>query len=107
MIVNLVRNAIEAMAESKVRRLRIVSKKADDGFVEMSIEDSGPGLPAELADQLFQPFVSTKAEGMGLGLSICHTIVNAHGGRIWSDHSKLGGTAIHFTLVDASGDQHG
>ena len=106
-IVNLVRNAIEAMAESKMRRLRIVSRKAEDGFVEMSIEDSGPGLPAELADQLFQPFVSTKAEGMGLGLSICHTIVNAHGGKIWSDHSKLGGAAIRFTLVDASGEQHG
>jgi two-component system sensor kinase FixL len=101
-IVNLVRNAIEAMAESRVRRLRIASKRAGDGFVEMSIEDSGPGLPSELADQLFQPFVSTKAEGMGLGLSICHTIVNAHGGRIWSEPSKLGGTAFHFTLVDAT-----
>ena len=106
-ILNLVRNAIEAMAESPVRRLRIASKKAGDEFVEVSIDDSGPGLPSELADQLFQPFVSTKAEGMGLGLSICHTIVNAHGGRIWSDKSRLGGTAFHFTLIDASGDRDG
>jgi len=101
-ILNLVRNAIEAMAGSQIRRLRIASRPAEGGFVEMSIEDSGPGLPAELADQLFQPFVSTKAEGMGLGLSICHTIVNAHGGRIWSTPSRLGGTAFHFTLIDAS-----
>ena len=106
-IVNLLRNAIEAMAESTVRRLRITSKKVEDGFVEVSIEDSGPGLPAELAEQLFQPFVSTKATGMGLGLSICHTIINAHGGRIWSDDSRLGGTAFHFTLIDAAGNQDG
>lgn len=106
-ILNLVRNAIEAMAESPVRRLRISSKKADDGFVEVIVDDSGPGLPPELAHQLFQPFISTKAEGMGLGLSICHTIVNAHGGRIWSDRSKLGGTAFHFTLVDAEGSEDG
>jgi two-component system sensor kinase FixL len=104
-ILNLVRNAIEAMAESPVRRLRISSRKVADGFVEVGIDDSGPGLPPELADQLFKPFISTKAEGMGLGLSICHTIVNAHGGRIWSDQSKLGGTAFHFTLQDASGSE--
>ena len=106
-ILNLVRNAIEAMANSRVRRLRISSKRAEDGCVEVVIEDSGPGLPEELGDQLFQAFVSTKAEGMGLGLSICHTIVNAQGGRIWADKSRLGGTAFHFTLVDASGDQDG
>jgi two-component system sensor kinase FixL len=106
-IVNLVRNAIEAMVESQVRRLRITSRKAAEGFVEVSIEDSGPGLPAELADQLFQPFVSTKVEGMGLGLSICHTIINAHGGRIWSDKSRLGGTAFHFTLMDGLEERDG
>lgn len=104
-ILNLVRNAIEAMAESPVRRLRISSKKDGDGFVEVDIDDSGPGLPPELADQLFQPFISTKAEGMGLGLSICHTIINAHGGRIWTDRSRLGGTAFHFTLLDGSGSE--
>ncbi|HET9427006.1 MAG TPA: PAS domain S-box protein [Allosphingosinicella sp.] len=103
-IVNLVRNAIEAMAESPTRRLRIGSRPAD-GFVEVTIEDSGPGLPREIAEQLFQPFVSTKSEGMGLGLSICHTIIKAHGGRIWTSVSKLGGTAFHFTLVDASGSE--
>jgi two-component system sensor kinase FixL len=104
-IVNLVRNAIEAMAASPVRRLRISSRGGESEFVAIGIEDSGPGLPDELANQLFQPFVSTKAEGMGLGLSICHTIVTAHGGRIWSDRSSLGGTAFHFTLMSASGGE--
>ena len=106
-VLNLVRNAIEAMAASKVRRLGITSKKAGGDYVEVSIEDSGPGLPEEVAEHLFQPFVSTKSEGMGLGLSICHTIINGHGGRIWAEASKLGGTAFHFTLMDAAGNQDG
>ncbi len=103
-ILNLVRNAIEAMAESPVRRLRLSSRTVGAGQIEVMIEDSGPGLATEVAERLFQPFVSTKSEGMGLGLSICHTIVHGHGGRIWADASMLGGTAFHFTLIDASGD---
>jgi two-component system sensor kinase FixL len=106
-ILNLVRNALEAMVDSKVRRLRIRSTRGPPGFVEVSIEDSGPGLPSRVAKRLFEPFVSTKSEGMGLGLSICHTIVTGHDGRIWADSSKLGGTAFHFTVIDASGDDHG
>jgi two-component system sensor kinase FixL len=106
-IFNLVRNAIEAMADSPVRRLRIASKPVDDHQVQLSIEDSGPGLPAEVAERLFQPFLSTKADGMGVGLSICHTIVTGHGGRIWAEPSSLGGTTFHFTLSDASGDEDG
>jgi two-component system sensor kinase FixL len=104
-ILNLVRNAIEAMADSPVRRIRIGSRAAGGGQVEVTIEDSGPGLAPEVAASLFQPFISTKSAGMGLGLSICHTIINGHGGRIWADSSKLGGTAFHFTLMDASEDQ--
>jgi two-component system sensor kinase FixL len=106
-ILNLVRNAIEAMSGSRVRRLRIASALQEDGMVRVTIEDSGPGLEAEVAERLFQPFVSTKSAGMGLGLSICHTIVAGHGGRIWAEASKLGGTAFHFTLIDASGDPDG
>jgi two-component system sensor kinase FixL len=106
-IFNLVRNAIEAMAESPVRRLRLGTRSIEGHLVELSIEDSGPGLAPEVADRLFQPFLSTKTEGMGLGLSICHTIVTAHGGRIWADRSDLGGAAFHFTLSDASGDEDG
>ena len=100
-ILNLVRNALEAMAESPVRQLRLSSARGD-GLVSVTIEDSGPGLAEDVAAQLFQPFVSTKTAGMGLGLSICHTIVNGHGGRIWADASTFGGTAFHFTLIDAA-----
>lgn len=106
-ILNLVRNAIEAMAQSPVRRIRLSSRAVVGGQVEVMIEDSGPGLATEVAERLFQPFVSTKSEGMGLGLSICHTIVHGHDGRIWADASMLGGTAFHFTLIDASGDHDG
>jgi two-component system sensor kinase FixL len=106
-LLNLVRNAIEAMADSPVRRLRIWSRPADDGFVQVAIEDSGPGLAPEVAERLFHPFVSTKADGMGLGLSICHTIIQGQGGRIWTEKSGFGGTGFNFTLIDASGDQDG
>lgn len=106
-ILNLVRNAIEAMAESPVRRLLICSRRAQPGQVEVVIEDSGPGLAAEVAERLFEPFLSTKSEGMGLGLSICHTIIQGHGGRIWAEPSTLGGTAFHFTLLDASEEHDG
>ena len=100
-LLNLVRNAIEAMESCPVRRLRISSKKEPDKMVCISIADSGPGLAHEINEQLFQPFVSTKAAGMGLGLSICHTIIGGHGGRIWAEPSDLGGTAFNFTLMDA------
>ncbi len=106
-ILNLVRNAIEAMAESSVRRLRITSSPAAEGFVRVAIEDSGPGLAPEVAERLFQPFVSTKGDGMGLGLSICHTIIQGQGGRIWTETSGFGGTAFNFTLIDATGDHDG
>lgn len=99
-LLNLIRNAIEAMADNKVQRLRITSRGEGDE-VHVTIEDNGPGLAPEVAAQLFQPFVSTKDAGMGLGLSICHTIVAGHGGRIWADTSALGGTAFHFTLINA------
>lgn len=105
-VLNLVRNAIEAMADSPVRRL-IISSRRVEGHVQVTIEDSGPGLPPEIAARLFQPFMSTKSEGMGLGLSICHTIIQGHGGRIWAEPSSLGGTAFHFTLIDASGEHDG
>lgn len=100
-LLNLMRNAIEAMEGCPTKQLDISSRRQDDGFVRVTIDDSGPGLAPEVRDNLFQPFVSTKSSGMGLGLSICHTIVRAHEGRIWAERSRLGGTAFHFTLIDA------
>lgn len=98
---NLTRNAIEAMEDCTTRRLKIRSKKSGDGFVRITISDSGPGMSKDIVDDLFKPFVSTKTAGMGLGLSICHTIIASHGGRIWAEPSSLGGAAFHFTLIDA------
>ena len=103
-LLNLIRNAVQAMNGCPTRRLEISSRRADEAMIEVIIADSGPGLPAEVGEHLFQPFVSTKSEGLGLGLSICHTIVTGHGGRIWTEPSLLGGTAFHFTLMDGEGD---
>ena len=98
-LVNLIRNAIEVMAESPNRReLEIATVANADETVEVSVADSGSGLAPEVAAHLFQPFVTTKRHGMGLGLSICRTIVEAHGGRIWVDSRPGGGTIFRFTL---------
>lgn len=97
-ILNLVRNAFEAMDGSPDRRIRISSCRENSGSIRVTIADSGPGLEPEMAGKLFEPFNSTKTQGMGLGLSICHTIIRGHAGRIWAEASSLGGTAFHFTL---------
>ncbi len=64
----------------------------------MTVADTGPGLSTEVARRLFEPFVSTKPNGMGMGLNICRTIVQAHGGRLWSDPNPGGGTIFRFRL---------
>ncbi len=101
-LVNLIRNAVEALSESEDRRLEIDAVRLDPETVQVSVIDSGSGLDADVASRLFQPFVSSKASGMGLGLSICQTIVEAHGGKIWLDEDAGGRTAFRFTLVAAS-----
>ncbi len=98
-LVNLIRNAIEVMLESSGRReLGIGTAWKADGMVEVSVSDSGAGLAPEVAASLFQPFVTTKQKGMGLGLSICRTIVEAHGGKIWVEGRPGGGTVFRFSL---------
>ena len=98
-LVNLIRNAIEVLTGHEgPRKLEIATSAQTDDMVEVRVADSGPGLAPAVAAQLFQPFVTTKEKGMGLGLSICRTIVEAHGGKIWVDAPSQGGAAFHFTL---------
>lgn len=103
-LVNLIRNAIDAMLDSRTRRLLISTKRRRDRYVQVTIDDTGSGISETVAPQLFQPFVTSKQNGMGIGLSICKTIVEAHGGRIWFDAGKNDGTAFHFTLPIGEAD---
>jgi two-component system sensor kinase FixL len=96
-IVNLIRNAVEAM-ESERRELTISAGPDGDGGVTIRVADTGPGLAAEVAKRLFQPFVTTKPRGMGIGLSICRSIVEAHGGQLHVEPNPGGGTVFAFSL---------
>jgi two-component system sensor kinase FixL len=98
-LLNLIRNAMDAMETSQVQNLKITIAPIDNGYVRISVSDSGSGLAPEAAKQLFQPFVTTKRHGMGVGLSISRTIVEAHGGQIWVEPNPGGGTIFHFTLA--------
>ena len=97
-LVNLIRNASEAMAESPRRRLTIASRPLGPEKLEISIADTGPGLPLALREKLFQPFVTTKTTGMGVGLSICRFIIEAHGEKLQVADNAGGGTVFSFTL---------
>jgi len=97
-ILNLIRNAVDAMAESTIRVLVIAVAPAEDGMARISVADSGPGIDPAVSEKLFQPFVTTKRRGLGVGLSISRTIVESHGGRIWFEGNDVGGSTFHFTI---------
>lgn len=101
-LVNLIRNAIEALAGADQRRITIATADAPGGCIEVRVEDSGPGLDAVPEGALFAPFHSTKADGLGLGLSISRTIVEAHGGAIEAGRAADGGALFRFTLPKAA-----
>jgi two-component system sensor kinase FixL len=97
-VLNLIRNAIEAMQDVERRELTIATAALANEMVEISVTDTGAGIAPEVAAQLFHPFVTTKPNGMGVGLSISRTIVEAHGGRLWADPNPDGGTIFRLTL---------
>jgi two-component system, LuxR family, sensor kinase FixL len=106
-LLNLLRNAVEAMEASQRRELVISTAAGDDDMVAVSVADTGSGIAPELMSQLFQPFVTNKRHGMGVGLSICRTIVEAHGGQITVEPNPGGGTIFRFTVRAASGEDFG
>jgi two-component system sensor kinase FixL len=86
------------MATGSRREIVIATSLPDERMVEISVADTGPGLSEAVRAKLFQPFVTTKEQGLGVGLSICRTIVEAHGGRMWVTDNFGGGTVFHFTV---------
>ena len=99
-ILNLIVNAIEAMSglNDAPRELLVITEKAQPGGVLVAVRDSGPGLAPETLERLFDPFYTTKANGMGMGLSICHSIIEAHGGRLWASANLPRGAVFQLTL---------
>ncbi len=97
-VLNLMRNGIDAMDGCPKRELKVSARAMGDQTIDIAVSDTGPGVSPTVVDQLFQPFVTTKATGMGVGLSISRTIAEAHGGRIWVDSTPGQGATFHFTL---------
>ena len=97
-VFNLVRNAVEAVAECPRRILTLATDLAPDDMIEVSVADTGPGLALDIRSRLFEPFVTTKPAGLGVGLSICRVIVEAHGGKLRADANPGGGAVFRFTI---------
>jgi two-component system sensor kinase FixL len=106
-VLNLVRNALEAMKDMTDGSVIIESRMGEPGFVAVSITDTGPGLAPEIAGRLFKPFTTTKEQGMGVGLSICQSIVESHGGKIRAEPNLPSGVIFRFTLPVADGGHAG
>jgi signal transduction histidine kinase len=106
-ILNLIINGIEAMSAvvDRPRVLAVSSKPAEPGGMLVTVEDTGPGLDPTSADRIFDPFFTTKPNGMGMGLAICRSIIEAHGGRFWVSPRQPHGTAFRFT-VPAAAENH-
>jgi len=104
-LLNLILNASEAMVSSPERRILLSASGAPNGKTQISVRDSGPGIAPSIVDRLFEPFVTTKSEGLGLGLSISRTIVASHGGRLWADNNPDGGATVHCLFMSSPAPQ--
>lgn len=100
-LVNLFRNALEAMAQSPRRELIATNTKVADDMIEVEVSDTGSGFQDDVLPNLFQTFFTTKETGMGVGLSISRSIIEAHGGRMWAENNAAGGATFRFTLPAA------
>jgi len=104
-IINLLRNAVDALSGVPLpRHITLCTAPGPDLGLHISVADNGPGVSGEIKDRLFTPFVTTKTQGLGLGLCICRSIIEAHGGALWFSANEKGGASFHFTL--AKGLQH-
>jgi C4-dicarboxylate-specific signal transduction histidine kinase len=99
-LINLIKNSIEALKETPKdkKKIRLTATQSLRGDIEIVVSDSGPGIAPEIVDQLFSPFVTTRLSGMGLGLTISRSIVEAHNGRLWAELQSSSGAAMHFTI---------
>jgi signal transduction histidine kinase len=104
-ILNLMINGIEAMAAiaGRDRQLRIRTGSNDSGLVYVAVEDCGVGISEDVMARLFEPFFTTRTQGIGMGLAISRSIIEAHGGRLWADSRSGQGSVFQFTLPKASG----
>jgi signal transduction histidine kinase len=99
-LLNLIVNGVEAMngVTERTRELSVSSTLADPSGVLVAIKDTGPGLDSAVAERMFQPFFTTKPDGLGMGLAICRSIVEAHGGRLWVSPRAPHGADVRFTI---------
>jgi C4-dicarboxylate-specific signal transduction histidine kinase len=102
-VLNLVLNAVEAMGsvDAGARELLISTEQSQTNDILVAVRDSGPGIDPESLDRVFEAFYSTKSSGMGMGLSICQSIIDAHGGRLWAEANEPGGAIFQFTIPSA------
>lgn len=101
-LVNLIRNAREAMSAAKQGKLTVSISETKDRMIQTDIADTGPGLSEDVRKTLFEPFKTTKASGMGVGLSISRSIIEAHRGKLWASANAEGGEVFSFTLPAAA-----
>jgi signal transduction histidine kinase len=103
---NLIMNAIEAIAtgERESKRIRICTKVSDPGYILVSVADTGVGLSTDACEQIFEAFYTTKPDGIGMGLSICRSIVQGHGGRLWATPNLPNGSIFYFSLAICNDD---
>jgi two-component system sensor kinase FixL len=105
-LLNLLRNGLEAMQASERRELHVSTSPAEDNMVAVDVADTGCGISSDVASRMFQPFVTTKRQGMGVGLSISRTIIESHGGQITVKPNPGGGTIFRFTLRGIEPEDH-